>query len=131
MRTFQTQSQAARRGASRGSVSPLSATGAALTALLLLAVPRCSSAPAKLPRAPTDPQQLLSRIDAVCSSYFFADLKFWASDVLGALCVSMLVQKSKELKGQENSKRVEGRRQREISMKRHNEGVFCFKPINQ
>ncbi|KAI3369006.1 hypothetical protein L3Q82_025976, partial [Scortum barcoo] len=47
-------------------------------------------------------------IDDVCSSYLSADLKFWASDVLGELCVLMLVQKSKELKVRENSKRTTG-----------------------
>ncbi|XP_034386937.1 neuromedin-U isoform X2 [Cyclopterus lumpus] len=106
MRTFQTQSQAAQRGASSSSVSPLSAASVALTALLILTVPVCKSAPAEPPRATTDQRQLLSRIDAVCSSYLSADLKFWTSDILGELCVSMLVQKSKDLAGQENNKRT-------------------------
>ncbi|TNN32574.1 hypothetical protein EYF80_057266 [Liparis tanakae] len=109
MRTFQTRSQAARRGAPRGSLSPLGAAGVALAALLLLAVPRgCSGAPAKLPRAPTDPQQLLSRIDAVCSSYYFADLKFW------------------ELKGQENSKRADLQGPGGIQSR----GYFLYRPRN-
>ncbi|XP_033478422.1 neuromedin-U [Epinephelus fuscoguttatus] len=113
MRTVQSQSQHAQRGASSslhslssGGVSPLSTASVTLTALLIiLTIPVCQSAPAELQQATTDQRQLLSQIDAVCSSYLSADLKFWASDVLGELCVLMLVQKSKELKVRENSKR--------------------------
>ncbi|XP_035804734.2 neuromedin-U isoform X1 [Amphiprion ocellaris] len=91
---------------SSSSMSPLSAASiCTLTALLLLTVPLCHSAPANLQQATTDQRQLISQIDAVCSSYLSADLKLWASDILGELCVLMLVQKSKELKVQENSKR--------------------------
>ncbi|KAL7397128.1 hypothetical protein ABVT39_017360 [Epinephelus coioides] len=115
MRTVQSQSQHAQRGASSslhslssGGVSPLSTASVTLTALLIiLTIPVCQSAPAELQQATTDQRQLLSQIDAVCSSYLSADLKFWASDVLGELCVLMLVQKSKELKVRENSKRAE------------------------
>ncbi|XP_042368379.1 neuromedin-U [Plectropomus leopardus] len=114
MRTFQSQSQP--RGASSslhslsssgsGGVSPLSTASVTVTALLIiLSIPVCKSAPAELQQATTDQRQLLSQIDAVCSSYLSADPKFWASDVLGELCVLMLVQKSKELKVRENSKR--------------------------
>ncbi|XP_070765713.1 neuromedin-U [Enoplosus armatus] len=116
MRTFQSQSQPAQRGAasslhSLGSsaVSPLSTASITLAALLILTmstIPVCKSAPAELQQATTDQRQLLSQIDAVCSSYLSADPKFWASDVLGELCVLMLIQKSKELKGRENSKRT-------------------------
>ncbi|XP_008301654.1 neuromedin-U [Stegastes partitus] len=91
---------------SSSAMSPLSAASmCTLAALLLLTAPLCHSAPADLQQATTDQRQLLSQIDAVCSSYLSADLKLWASDVLGELCVLMLVQKSKELKVQENSKR--------------------------
>uniref|UniRef100_A0A8C3G3K4 Neuromedin U C-terminal domain-containing protein n=1 Tax=Cyclopterus lumpus TaxID=8103 RepID=A0A8C3G3K4_CYCLU len=99
MRTFQTQSQAAQRGASSSSVSPLSAASVALTALLILTVPVCKS-------ESNMKKKLFMKIDAVCSSYLSADLKFWTSDILGELCVSMLVQKSKDLAGQENNKRT-------------------------
>ncbi|XP_071343465.1 neuromedin-U isoform X2 [Trachinotus anak] len=113
MRTFQSQSQPAQRGASSSphslssssAMSPLSTASFTLTALLILTIPVCTSAPAELQQATTEQRQLLSQIDAVCSSYLSADLKFWASDVLGDLCVLMLVQKSKELKVRENSKR--------------------------
>ncbi|XP_035509890.1 neuromedin-U [Morone saxatilis] len=117
MRTFQSQSQAAQRGAassphsphslsSSTAVSPLSTASITLAALLILTIPVCNSAPAELQQATTDQRRLLSQIDAVCSSYLSADSKFWASDVLGELCVLMLVQKSKELKVRENSKRT-------------------------
>ncbi|XP_074493100.1 neuromedin-U isoform X2 [Sebastes fasciatus] len=128
MRTFQRLSSLQQRGASSSlqnphrpgpgpgpstgpsspsspSSSPLSTASITLTALLILSIPVCKSAPAELQQATTDPRQLLSQIDAVCSSYLSADLEIWASDVLGELCVLMLVQKSKELKVQENSKR--------------------------
>ncbi|XP_062280773.1 neuromedin-U [Scomber scombrus] len=113
MRTFQCQSQPAQRGASsslsslsRSAMSPLSTASITLAALLILTIPVCKSAPAELQQATTDQRQLLSQIDAVCSSYLSADLEFLASDVLGELCVLMLVQKSKELKVRENSKRT-------------------------
>uniref|UniRef100_A0A3B4ZVM3 Neuromedin U n=1 Tax=Stegastes partitus TaxID=144197 RepID=A0A3B4ZVM3_9TELE len=81
---------------SSSAMSPLSAASmCTLAALLLLTAPLCHSKSLSL-----------SLIDAVCSSYLSADLKLWASDVLGELCVLMLVQKSKELKVQENSKRT-------------------------
>ncbi|XP_029285807.1 neuromedin-U isoform X1 [Cottoperca gobio] len=108
MRTFQSQSQAAQRGASSSLHSLSSTASIALTALLILTIPVCTSAPAELQQATTGQRQILSQIDAVCSSYLSADLKIWvsgASDVLGELCVLMLFQKSKELKVQENSKR--------------------------
>ncbi|XP_073331981.1 neuromedin-U [Pagrus major] len=112
MRTFQSQSQPAPRGAasslqslSSSAMSPLSTASITLTALLILSIPVCNSAPAELQQATTDQRQLL-QIDAVCSSYLSADLKSWASDVLGELCVLMLVQRSKELKAGEKSKRT-------------------------
>ncbi|KAM9357847.1 neuromedin-U [Symphorus nematophorus] len=105
MRTFQSHSEPGQRGAASSLHSLSSTASITLTALLILTVPVCNSAPAELQQATTDQRQLLSQIDAVCSSYLSADLKFWASDVLGELCVLMLVQKSKELKVRENSKR--------------------------
>ncbi|XP_067368332.1 neuromedin-U isoform X2 [Channa argus] len=112
MRTFQSQSQPAQRGASSSlhslsssAMSPLSTASITFAALLILTIPVCKSSSAEFQQATTDQRQLLSQIDAVCSSYLSADMMFWASDVLGELCVLMLVQKSKELNVQENSKR--------------------------
>ncbi|XP_022058713.1 neuromedin-U isoform X3 [Acanthochromis polyacanthus] len=112
---------------SSSSMSPLSAASiCTLTALLLLTVPLCHSAPANLQQATTDQRQLISQIDAVCSSYLSADLKLRASDVLGELCVLMLVQKSKELKVQENSKRAELQGPGGIQSR----GYFLYRPRN-
>ncbi|XP_035804737.2 neuromedin-U isoform X3 [Amphiprion ocellaris] len=112
---------------SSSSMSPLSAASiCTLTALLLLTVPLCHSAPANLQQATTDQRQLISQIDAVCSSYLSADLKLWASDILGELCVLMLVQKSKELKVQENSKRAELQGPGGIQSR----GYFLYRPRN-
>uniref|UniRef100_A0A3B4VLC0 Neuromedin U C-terminal domain-containing protein n=1 Tax=Seriola dumerili TaxID=41447 RepID=A0A3B4VLC0_SERDU len=90
MRTFQSQSQPAPRGASSSlhslsstAMSPLSTASITLAALLILTIPVCKT--------------------LFNSSLWFL---FQASDVLGELCVLMLVQKSKELKVRENSKRV-------------------------
>ncbi|KAM4629260.1 neuromedin-U [Polymixia lowei] len=91
------------------------------------------------------------QIDDVCSSYLSADLPFWASDVLGELCVLMLVQKSKELKVRENSKRsnvlhpllqlipqLHTRRERGVSVRDdlqgpggiQSRGYFLYRPRN-
>uniref|UniRef100_A0A1A7WDV7 Neuromedin U n=1 Tax=Iconisemion striatum TaxID=60296 RepID=A0A1A7WDV7_9TELE len=113
MKTFRSQSQPARRGAfsslqsfSSSAMSPLSTASISLATLLILTIPASTSAPADLQQATIDHRQLLRQIDAVCSSYLSADLKFLTSDILGDLCVLMLVQKSKELRVQENSKRT-------------------------
>ncbi|XP_070688910.1 neuromedin-U isoform X3 [Pempheris klunzingeri] len=132
MRTF--QSQAAQRGAAgsahslslSGAMSPLSTASISLAALLILTIPVCTSAPAELQQATTDQRQLLSQIDAACSSYLSADLKFWTSDVLGELCVLMLVQKSKELKLRENSKRADPQGPGGIQSR----GYFLYRPRN-
>ncbi|XP_029285812.1 neuromedin-U isoform X4 [Cottoperca gobio] len=126
MRTFQSQSQAAQRGASSSLHSLSSTASIALTALLILTIPVCTSAPAELQQATTGQRQILSQIDAVCSSYLSADLKIWASDVLGELCVLMLFQKSKELKVQENSKRAEVQGPGGIQSR----GYFLYRPRN-
>ncbi|XP_018525799.1 neuromedin-U isoform X2 [Lates calcarifer] len=158
MRTFQSQSQPAQRGASSSlhslsssAMSPLSTASITLAALLILTIPVCKSAPAELQQATTDQRQLLSQIDAVCSSYLSADLKFQASDALGELCVLMLVQKLKELKLRENSKRthvlhpllhlvsqLHTRRDRGLSMRAElqgpagiqSRGYFLYRPRN-
>ncbi|XP_040896501.1 neuromedin-U isoform X4 [Toxotes jaculatrix] len=133
MRTFPSQSQPAQRGASSSlhslsssAMSPLSTANITLAALLILTIPVCKSAPAELQQATTDQRQLLGQIDAVCSSYLSADLQFWASDVLGELCVLMLVQKSKELKVRENSKRAELQGPGGIQSR----GYFLYRPRN-
>uniref|UniRef100_UPI0037E9ADCF neuromedin-U n=1 Tax=Semicossyphus pulcher TaxID=241346 RepID=UPI0037E9ADCF len=138
MRTFQIQSQTqpAPRGASSSpqslssssssAMSPLSTASITLTALLILSVPVCRSAPTDLQQATSDQRQLLSQIDAVCSLYLSADLKIWPSDVLGELCVLMLVQKSKELKVRESSKRAELQGPGGIQSR----GYFLYRPRN-
>ncbi|TKS74981.1 Neuromedin-U Neuromedin-U-25 [Collichthys lucidus] len=134
MRTFHSQSQPAQRGAASSAhrlsgctaVSPLSTASITLAALLILTIPVCNSAPAELQQATTDQRQILSQIDAMCSSYLSADLKFWASDLLGELCVLMLVQKSKELKVRENSKRAEVQGPGGIQSR----GYFLYRPRN-
>ncbi|XP_034736865.1 neuromedin-U isoform X1 [Etheostoma cragini] len=149
MRTFQSQNQPGERGASSclPSLPPLSTAGVTLTALLILTIPVCKSAPAELQQATTD--QLLSQIDAVCSSYLSTELKFRASDILGELCFLMLVQKSKELKVREKSKRTSQshpllrlvsqlRRERGLSMRAElqgpggvqSRGYFLYRPRN-
>ncbi|XP_008405678.1 neuromedin-U isoform X1 [Poecilia reticulata] len=112
MKTFSSQSQPEQRGAlctlhslSSGAMSPLSTASITLAVLFILTIPVSTSVPVSLQQATTDQRQLLRQIDAVCSSYLSADLKYWTSDVIGELCILMLVQKSKELRVQENSKR--------------------------
>ncbi|XP_042272522.1 neuromedin-U isoform X2 [Thunnus albacares] len=133
MRSIQCQSQPAQRGASSSlsslsssAMSPLSTASITLAALLILTIPVCKSAPAELQQATTDQRQLLSQIDAMCSSYLPADLKFLASDVLGELCVLMLVQKLKEMTVQENSKRAELQGPGGIQSR----GYFLYRPRN-
>ncbi|KAM4575347.1 neuromedin-U isoform 2-T2 [Fundulus diaphanus] len=116
MKTFRSQSQPEQRGAlsslsslSSSAMSPLSTASITLAVLFILTIPACTSAPANLQQASTDQIQLLRQIDAVCSSYLSADLKYWVSetsDIIGELCILMLVQKSKELRVQEDSKRT-------------------------
>ncbi|XP_054912005.1 neuromedin-U isoform X5 [Poeciliopsis prolifica] len=114
MKTFSSQSQPEQRGAlctlhslSSGAMSPLSTASVTLAVLFILTIPASTSAPVSLQQVTTDQRQLLRQIDAVCSSYLSAGLKYWTSDVIGELCILMLVQKSKELRVQENSKRAE------------------------
>uniref|UniRef100_A0A3Q3MNH2 Neuromedin U n=1 Tax=Mastacembelus armatus TaxID=205130 RepID=A0A3Q3MNH2_9TELE len=93
MKTLQSQSQPAERGASSSSdVNSLTAARLTLAALLILTIPVCKS---KLWELFYLNLFCCLPIDAVCSLYLSGDLKFWASDVLGELCVLMLVQKSK------------------------------------
>lgn len=140
MRTFQSQSHRAQRGAASSSsssnrshthsfslsvMSPLTLVSISTAALLLLTASGCQSAPAEQQQDTTDQRQLLSQIYDVCSSYLSAEVKIWASDPLGELCVLMLVQKSKELKTRE-SKRAELEGPGGIQSR----GYFLYRPRN-
>ncbi|KAM4575350.1 neuromedin-U isoform 5-T5 [Fundulus diaphanus] len=145
MKTFRSQSQPEQRGAlsslsslSSSAMSPLSTASITLAVLFILTIPACTSAPANLQQASTDQIQLLRQIDAVCSSYLSADLKYWTSDIIGELCILMLVQKSKELRVQEDSKRLHPRRERGLVMSAdlqgpggiESRGYFLYRPRN-
>uniref|UniRef100_H3BWE3 Neuromedin U C-terminal domain-containing protein n=1 Tax=Tetraodon nigroviridis TaxID=99883 RepID=H3BWE3_TETNG len=56
--------------------------------------------------------------------YLSADLTFQGTDVIGELCVLMLVQKSKELQVRENSKRTDFQGPAGIQ----NRGYFLYRP---
>ncbi|RVE73793.1 hypothetical protein OJAV_G00034990 [Oryzias javanicus] len=143
--------QPAQRGAPSSSMSPPSTASITVAALLILSIPACTGAPADFQLAPTDQRQLLRQIDAVCTSYLHTDLKFWASDLIGELCVTMLVQNSKERRVQEDTKRtselhpllylfsqLHTRRERELSMRAElqgpggieSRGYFLYRPRN-
>uniref|UniRef100_A0A3P8UZD9 Neuromedin U n=1 Tax=Cynoglossus semilaevis TaxID=244447 RepID=A0A3P8UZD9_CYNSE len=132
-------------------MSPVSTGSITLAALLILAISVCksecssrTSANHNRPGAATQPgiYRILSlvrsffvsltlcydtlQIEVVCSSYLSADLKYWPSDFLGELCVMMLVQKSKELKVQEKSKRAELQGPAGIQSR----GYFLYRPRN-
>ncbi|XP_077391211.1 neuromedin-U [Festucalex cinctus] len=131
-------------------VSAVGAAGVSLAALLLLVnVPLVHSARLEPRQAAVDQSQLLGQIDAACSSFFSAD--FQASDILGEICFLMLVQKSKEFKGQENNQKnpalqpllhlmpdLHSRRQRGLSVQAELEGpggiqsrgYFLYRPRN-
>ncbi|KAM4575351.1 neuromedin-U isoform 6-T6 [Fundulus diaphanus] len=136
MKTFRSQSQPEQRGAlsslsslSSSAMSPLSTASITLAVLFILTIPACTSAPANLQQASTDQIQLLRQIDAVCSSYLSADLKYWVSetsDIIGELCILMLVQKSKELRVQEDSKRADLQGPGGIESR----GYFLYRPRN-
>ncbi|KAM4739004.1 neuromedin-U isoform 2-T2 [Anableps anableps] len=145
MKTFSSQSQPEQRGAlctlhslNSSAMSSLSTASITLAVLFILTIPACTSAPVNLQEATTDQRQLLRQIDAVCSSYLSADLKYWTSDVIGELCILMLVQKSKELRVQENSKRLHPRRERGLVMSAElqgpggieSRGYFLYRPRN-
>ncbi|XP_068176413.1 neuromedin-U isoform X2 [Antennarius striatus] len=159
MRTFQSHSQPAQRGAagslhslsSSSAVAPLSTASITFTAVVILTLSICNSTSAELQQVTTDQTQLLSQLEAMCSSYLSADMKFWASDVLGELCVFMLIQQSKELKLREKIKRspvshpllhlvsqLHSRREKGLSMSAEiqgpggiqSRGYFLYRPRN-
>ncbi|XP_068599640.1 neuromedin-U [Brachionichthys hirsutus] len=105
MKTFQNHSQSVQRGAagslhslSSSAVARLSSTSITFAALVILTISICNSGSAELQQTTAAQMQLLSQLESVCLSYLSADLKVWASDVLGELCVLMLNQQSKKLK---------------------------------
>uniref|UniRef100_A0A4W5NTA7 Neuromedin U C-terminal domain-containing protein n=1 Tax=Hucho hucho TaxID=62062 RepID=A0A4W5NTA7_9TELE len=102
MKTSQCQTRLSQSGSasyvsslSTSAMNPLSS--ASLTLLVLIsAIPICKSVPIQQQRATIDQYQLLNQLEDVCSSYLSADLPFRIPNVLGELCVLMLVQKSKK-----------------------------------
>uniref|UniRef100_A0A3B3UNH1 Neuromedin U n=1 Tax=Poecilia latipinna TaxID=48699 RepID=A0A3B3UNH1_9TELE len=130
MKTFSSQSQPEQRGAlctlhslSSGTMSPLNTASITLAVLFILTIPASTSRLTKI--FIFDMKQLCLFIDAVCSSYLSADLKYWVN-VIGELCILMLVQKSKELRVQENSKRAELQGPGGIESR----GYFLYRPRN-
>ncbi|KAL1022599.1 hypothetical protein UPYG_G00029730 [Umbra pygmaea] len=81
--------------------TPLSSASLTLMVLLISAIPVCKSVPIQQQRA-NDQDQLLKQLKDVCSSYLLNDLPFRTSDVIGELCVLVFLQKTKDLKEQEN-----------------------------
>ncbi|XP_075895514.1 neuromedin-U [Nelusetta ayraudi] len=131
MRNFRSQSQGAQREASSSlsSLSSSSSSSSSITvaaALLLLTIPVCHCAPTEVQKATRDQTQVFNQLDTVCSFYLSADPKFLTSDALGELCVLMLIQKSKEVKVRENSKRAELQGPGGIQSR----GYFLYRPRN-
>nr|XP_029486686.1 neuromedin-U-like isoform X2 [Oncorhynchus nerka] len=83
-------------------MNTLSSTSLTLLVLLISAIPVCKSVPIQQQSANIYQDQLLNQLEDVCSSYFSADLPFRTPDVLGELCVLILVQKSKDMKVRDN-----------------------------
>ncbi|KAM9530183.1 neuromedin-U-like isoform 1-T1 [Salvelinus alpinus] len=107
MKTPQCQTRVSQSGSasytsslSTSAMNPLSSASLILLVLLISAIPICKSSPIQQQRATIDQYQLLKQLEDVCSSYLSADLPFRIPNVLGELCVLMLVQKSK--KGRDN-----------------------------
>ncbi|XP_055718340.1 neuromedin-U-like isoform X2 [Salvelinus fontinalis] len=109
MKTSQCQTRVSQSGSasyvsvlSTSAMNTFSSTSLALLVLLISAIPVCKSVPIQQQRANTYQNQLLNRLEDVCSSYFSADLPFRTPDVLGELCVLILEQKSKDMKVRDN-----------------------------
>ncbi|XP_014024401.1 neuromedin-U isoform X2 [Salmo salar] len=132
MKTSQCQTRVSQSGStsymsslSTSAMNPLSCACLTLLVLLISAIPICKSAPIQQQRATIDQYQLLNQLEDVCSSYLSADLPFRIPNVLGELCVLMLVQKSK--KGQDNpSKRDHLQGPGGIQSR----GYFLYRPRN-
>ncbi|XP_041704449.1 neuromedin-U [Coregonus clupeaformis] len=101
-RVSQSGSASYMSGLSTSAMNPLSSASLTLLVLLISAIPVCKSVPIQQQRATIDQHQLLNQLEDVCSSYISADLPFRIPNALGELCVFMLAQKSKDLKGQDN-----------------------------
>ncbi|KAM9479195.1 neuromedin-U-like isoform 2-T2 [Salvelinus alpinus] len=109
MKTSQCQTRVSQSGSasyvsvlSTSAMNTFSSTSLALLVLLISAIPVCKSVPIQQQRANIYQNQLLNRLEDVCSSYFSADLPFRTPDVLGELCVLILEQKSKDMKVRDN-----------------------------
>uniref|UniRef100_A0A8C7L124 Neuromedin U n=1 Tax=Oncorhynchus kisutch TaxID=8019 RepID=A0A8C7L124_ONCKI len=109
MKTSQCQTRVSQSGSasyvsvlSTSAMNTLSSTSLTLLVLLISANPVCKSVPIQQQRANIFQDQLLNQLEDVCSSYFSADLPFRTPDVLGELCVLILVQKSKDMKVRDN-----------------------------
>uniref|UniRef100_A0A4W5PHX2 Neuromedin U n=1 Tax=Hucho hucho TaxID=62062 RepID=A0A4W5PHX2_9TELE len=100
MKTSQCQTRVSQSGSA--SYMGVLSTSLALLVLLISAIPVCKSVPIQQQRANVYQDQLLNQLEDVCSSYFSADFPFRTPDVLGELCVLILVQKSKDMKVQVN-----------------------------
>ncbi|XP_029542889.1 neuromedin-U isoform X2 [Oncorhynchus nerka] len=132
MKTSQCQTRVSQSGSasymsslSTSAMNPLSSASLILLVLLILAIPICKSSPIQQQRATLDQYQLLNQLEDVCSSYLSADLPFRIPNVLGELCVLMLVQKSK--KGWDNpSKRDNLQGPGGIQSR----GYFLYRPRN-
>ncbi|XP_024260619.1 neuromedin-U isoform X1 [Oncorhynchus tshawytscha] len=103
MKTSQCQTRVSQSGSASymsslttSAMNPLSSASLILLVLLISAIPICKSSPIQQQRATLDQYQLLNQLEDVCSSYLSADLPFRIPNVLGELCVLMLVQKSKK-----------------------------------
>ncbi|XP_028301111.1 neuromedin-U isoform X2 [Gouania willdenowi] len=126
-------------------MSPLSTASFTLTALLILTTTLCQSAPVDLQQDTTQKQTLNQsagpRAYAMCSSYLSAQRKLWTSDILGELCVMILVQKSK-IPGLQpllhRLSQLHTRQEREILMQAEihrpagiqSRGFFLYRPRN-
>nr|XP_046207703.1 neuromedin-U [Oncorhynchus gorbuscha] len=132
MKTPQCQTRVSQSGSasymsslSTSAMNPLSSASLILLVLLISAIPICKSSPIQQQRATLDQYQLLNQLEDVCSSYLSADLPFRIPNVLGELCVLMLVQKSK--KGWDNpSKRDNLQGPGGIQSR----GYFLYRPRN-
>ncbi|XP_024261275.1 neuromedin-U isoform X3 [Oncorhynchus tshawytscha] len=132
MKTSQCQTRVSQSGSASymsslttSAMNPLSSASLILLVLLISAIPICKSSPIQQQRATLDQYQLLNQLEDVCSSYLSADLPFRIPNVLGELCVLMLVQKSK--KGWDNpSKRDNLQGPGGIQSR----GYFLYRPRN-
>ncbi|XP_020353182.1 neuromedin-U isoform X3 [Oncorhynchus kisutch] len=134
MKTSQCQTRVSQSGSasyvsvlSTSAMNTLSSTSLTLLVLLISANPVCKSVPIQQQRANIFQDQLLNQLEDVCSSYFSADLPFRTPDVLGELCVLILVQKSKDMKVRDNPSKRDDLQGPEGIQSR---GYFLYRPRN-